>query len=424
MSKIFISFLGTSDYTPCNYIFKDKKIENVHFVQEALVRLFCDNFRETDRIVIFLTEEAKKTNWYRLQKNLKKIETKTEIKSIGIPKGDSEAEIWEIFSIIYSEIKENDEVIFDITHSFRSIPMLGIVLLNYARFLKDIKVKGIYYGAFEILGPKKIVEKMPKEKRNAPIFDLTSFDKLQQWSNAAENFVNHGITEKMCNLVYEDVNPILQEDYTNKQARYASNFAKMLNKISSYFNTVRGKLIIEGKDFIYLKNNIENLNIERSISKPLKPLKEKILNKMEPYEKNNILNGFKAVEWCIDNGLIQQGITLLQETIVTHILESMQIPWDKIKNRDIVSCSTKVFCENQSYEEWNTKLKDNTELTKRITSNEIFKSLAKPYDTLRDFRNDINHGGYLRNARPAGCFKNKLQEIYKEVKTIVFEENS
>ncbi|MCK5228737.1 MAG: hypothetical protein KAR13_00630 [Desulfobulbaceae bacterium] len=53
MSKIFVSFLGTNSYMECNYCFGDKKVANVRFVQEAMIRMFCADFGHDDRILIF-----------------------------------------------------------------------------------------------------------------------------------------------------------------------------------------------------------------------------------------------------------------------------------------------------------------------------------------------------------------------------------
>ena len=53
-----------------------------------------------------------------------------EVQRIFIPKGQSEQEIWEIFQIVYDRLKSGDEVIFDITHAFRSIPMLAITIFS------------------------------------------------------------------------------------------------------------------------------------------------------------------------------------------------------------------------------------------------------------------------------------------------------
>jgi len=63
-----------------------------------------------------------------------------------IPDGKDTDEIWEIFDIIYNALEEDDNIYIDITHSFRYLPMLLLVLLNYAKYLKNIKIKQITYG--------------------------------------------------------------------------------------------------------------------------------------------------------------------------------------------------------------------------------------------------------------------------------------
>ena len=217
MAKVFLSFLGTNRYMECNYVIGDRRADNVRYIQEALISLFCSDFSSGDRVIIFLTPDAEKKNWKSrngikgLEETLSERIPDIRIIPTPIPEGTSEDEIWDIFQIMYDSLEHDDEVVYDITHGFRSLPVLGVTLLNYARYLKNIKVKGIYYGAFEALGTAKEVEEMPMEKRNAPVFNLTSFDNLMQWSMATDNFTNYGITEKLEKLVHDKVLPITRK---------------------------------------------------------------------------------------------------------------------------------------------------------------------------------------------------------------------
>jgi len=423
MSKVFLSFLGISNYTICNYTYNDKIVKNVRFVQEALIRIFCRDFNKNDRIIIFLTDDAKNNNWERHKNNKGLGEIlndmlmvniqKPLIKTVRIPIGNSENDIWEIFGIMYENINENDEIILDITHSFRSIPMLAMVFLNYAKFLKRINVRGIYYGAFEARD----------KNNNSPIFNLTSFDKLQQWSIAADNFVNYGITDKISRILEKEADNVLQENNTNESARHARDFASTLKKISADFNTVRGQNIINGKSFIYQKNNIDKIGNENLISEPLKILKNKILKEIKPFRLNDINNGFRAVEWYIKHKLIQQGITMLQETIITAILNSVGEDLEDVSNRMVASDCTKVINKKIPEDKWSYRLKSNIELTRKLLKNGTFVNLSQSYENLRDERNDINHGGYVVNSRSSERLRNKLQETYSKVKEIIFRDN-
>ena len=136
--RVFLSFLGLGNpeigYRESSYIDKDKnKIsKNVKYVQNAVVEIEENNF---DEKYIFCTEEVLKKRFNELEK-----EKNYKYKSIEIVKGKDEEEIWAIFQKIYDVLEENDEVTFDVTHSYRFLPMLGLLLLQHAKFLKNIKV--------------------------------------------------------------------------------------------------------------------------------------------------------------------------------------------------------------------------------------------------------------------------------------------
>ena len=180
--KVFISFLGTTGYTVCNYYFDDdvqNRVCNVRHVQEAIVRHECGAWTEKDKVMIFLTDKARKTNWesgkfgeketddktnppikagddkWGLQKQLLKwAEEKglpeSVIEDVNLPnEGFSEEEIWGLFNTIENKVEKGDEIYFDFTSGFRSLPMLGIVLLTYLKNTKDIVIGEIYYGALK-----------------------------------------------------------------------------------------------------------------------------------------------------------------------------------------------------------------------------------------------------------------------------------
>jgi CRISPR-associated Csx2 family protein len=202
MSKAFISILGTNDYLESYHYLNGEKISNTpsKYVQEDLVEYFCKNWESDSEIRIFLTEEAREKNWLDnghidrqsklpkenpgLLNRLRKLNYKASIKDFDIPDGNTEEDLWQIFEIIFETFKENDEVIIDITHSFRFLPLLLTVMLNYTKQIRRIKILGVYYAAFESLGPIPEVAKWDVSKRKTPIFDLTPLVKLQEWTLA------------------------------------------------------------------------------------------------------------------------------------------------------------------------------------------------------------------------------------------------
>ena len=164
--KVFLSFLGTGNYKECKYVCQEKgESKIVKYVQEAILDLYAKDFSKNDIAYIFLTKDAEEKHWEKLMDKIG--EKPFSIQAItNVPEGYSEIEIWNIFQILYDKLEEEDEVILDVTHGFRSLPMLGIVLLNYARSLKKIKIQHILYGAFESLGPAYNIEERIPDPEN------------------------------------------------------------------------------------------------------------------------------------------------------------------------------------------------------------------------------------------------------------------
>ncbi|MBK7995030.1 MAG: CRISPR-associated DxTHG motif protein, partial [Blastocatellia bacterium] len=144
--KLITFLVGTGNYQETNYFWEkdaSKKLEyKTKFFSEAVI-----SWLKPEKILIVLTETVQKHNNWTELKNL--LETKFEgqsIEPINIPNGSSENELWDIFSNLTESINQNDEVAFDITHSFRSLPVLSLLAISYLRVAKNIKIKYLLYG--------------------------------------------------------------------------------------------------------------------------------------------------------------------------------------------------------------------------------------------------------------------------------------
>lgn len=424
--NVFMSFLGTSKYKKAIYYYKKERVENVDYVQEAMIKIFCKDFKDNDSSYVFMTERAKESNWSGsknttgLSNNLKKLKLSCKINPVEIPESMTEDSLWRIFEIIHNNIEREDNIILDITHGFRFLPMLTITLLNYERFVKKIVVKGIYYGALEILGPHSKIDGETSEKLiEVPIMDLTSFDNLLQWSSAADNFVNYGNTRKLSSLIQKNIAPLrTKSSGKDETAKSLKDLMGSLNRIYSQITTVRGKAIYEGTAFSNLKTSLSKLENTNTIISPLNPILKIIESKINSFKENHLDNCFSAVEWCITHGLIQQGITLLQETIITHILEFLGLAWNNREYREMVGTCINIKTRKINNSKLPESVRENRDLANKILSSEIFKKLYKPYESLREYRNDINHGGFVESIKPE-AFGPKLQKVFKQVKEII-----
>jgi CRISPR-associated Csx2 family protein len=434
--NVFISFLGTTNYKEEKYYINNDTstaLSPMRFSQEAILKHHCSHFNQNDTAYIFLTSDARKKNWEdfehlenpctkekALKKGLKNsllamnLPFLSDINNVGvsIKNGNSEDEIWEIFQQIYDCLEPNDCVYFDITHGFRSSPMLTLTLINYAKFLKNIEVMGIYYGAFEA-GDRK--EKL------SPIWNLVSFSIVQEYTTAANIFMKYGNSNALSEITQKELKPLLKgENEKTDTARDINKFINSLMIVTDSLQTNRGQDLVEGNIFKNLQLNLSKISDSNFIV-PMKPILEKVSEKVKNFNtESDWKNGFQAVRWCIEHNLIQQGITMLQESLLTYYCIQFDLNYKVEGDRNLIAAC--FYIKNKGLEddinEWSDLAKINKIKVIRIIEN-IPKELAGDYDSLtKGARNDINHGGFSKNENPQKL-KRKLIKSFDKIKLIL-----
>ncbi|MBF0495915.1 MAG: TIGR02221 family CRISPR-associated protein [Deltaproteobacteria bacterium] len=402
MAKLFISFLGTNDYTSCVYTDDDRPspMGPVRFVQEATLDFYCRDWTNEDRIVIFTTAEAYTSNWLDdghtdaiskerkqrqgLESCIQKRSLKPSLLTIRIPSGKSEEEIWEIFDVVFKTINHGDEIIFDVTYALRSIPLLAMVVLNYAKVLKGVKIRGIYYGAIEALGTLAYVNSLETEKRLVPVFDLAAFDSLLDWTLAISQFLEAGDARKVYKLASMADNPIREK--IMPVADHLKRFAKTMT-------TCRGLDITASTR--ELKQSLKNYNDpDQEHTKhfpPLKPLLELVHKRLDVFTEDTLGDGIRAAEWCCDHNLIQQGYTILTEVLITHFVEKT--------GGDIRDYQTRQAASS-----------------KFVKIYPAYENMLKTFRKFKDERNDLDHAGFRSKPHQPEHFEEQLGKWLEEIK--------
>jgi CRISPR-associated protein, TM1812 family len=260
---------------------------------------------------------------------------KAKVVDLNIPDGKNEDEMWEIFNIVFDFLKNNDELYFDLTHSFRYLPMLILVLGNYSNFLKQTVIKHISYGNYEARTSSNL----------APIVNLLPLAALQDWTFAAGQFLESGNIDKLKLLSEQKFKPILKETQgKDDNARNLREYISNLSSVVDDFNTCRGINILKSES---LKKFAEiQKNITKTIIPPLNPILKKIEESLSVFDKKcNVENGFYAAKWCLNNNLYQQATTILNENIVSFICEKEKLNWETRNNREIVSRALNIISQ-------------------------------------------------------------------------------
>lgn len=450
MKKIFLTVLGTSDYKECYYYHNENEIR-CKFIQEALIKLL---FKSTDNldVKVILTDKALNENYYpnNNTESLKEVFDRLNINAelIIIPEGKSSNELWDIFdktSKLVENYEEETEVILDITHSLRNIPIQVMVALNYAKLFNNINLSGIYYGAFEVGEFRDDPLNKNSKIKYAPICNLNVYNELLNWTNAINSFDKTGNANEITTLYNQ------KKAYTYKYCSKdeqdnltpLTNIITSLNDFTQCINTCRGDLLDDPSVHKYKLKSIgsaahklfESINSldDNSTILPLVPLFSIVKEKIKPFiNKNNFEIGLATVNWCIDHSLYQQGYTALDETIKTFICDKLNLhqnPNDikEIKKHREYIASTALNCISIDESDWIFDKSLNDEEKKCLTETIYIlrknKELKKLASSLKEKRNDINHFGFRGNlASPynnLSCDLKKYYETFLKIKDTI-----
>jgi len=437
MARLFISILGTSNYEACTYKLNGLVgTRDTRFVQEVTAAFSCKNWSGEDRILIFTTPEAESKNWLDdghtdketrkpiiqegLRSRLASLKLQPDIKNISIPEGKNEDEIWEIFWILFNEINHDDEIVFDITHSFRSLPMLVLVVLNYAKVLKKVSLKGIYYGAFEAARPLAAVVDKNRGKRIVPIFDLGGFDVLLDWTVAIGVFMRSGDATLAADLAARQTSEVLKKTKgADAEAKNLKLISHLLADFTKDVSTCRGLRLSD--DIKKLKDSLAQFK-GANMSSPFNPLLDQLSDRLKVFDGDPIKDGIRIAEWCAEHNLIQQGYTILRECLINYVCKGYRIDFSNFEERvrieENIGKDLSMWHECQQPKRKGGSGKIGTPLLC------IFQGkldLLKVFDQLFGLRNDINHAGMRRNPGSAKTLTKELRKLISKVRKLLLE---
>lgn len=127
------------------------------------------------KVVALTTEESEQAHGAEFESEVRA--QGWQYQPVRIPKGQNEAELWEIFEGLEAVLSRGQDVILDPTHSLRSTGIVLIAALNYYRVALGLRSIRVFYGAYDVgqLDPESGI-------RRAPLFDLTPAIALAEWT--------------------------------------------------------------------------------------------------------------------------------------------------------------------------------------------------------------------------------------------------
>lgn len=424
--RVFLSVLGTGFYNKCSYVDAQKQFKSAptRFIQEAtLEALGVEKWSEHDAVYIFTTEKARQENWdktsqvrsryganeepqeyIRLEQVLEEKHYAAKIEGVDIPDGLNTEEMWKVFEAMYNKLEDGDRLYLDITHGFRYLPMMILVLCQYASFMKKTSICSLTYGNFEA---------MDRQANEAPLMDLSALTMLQGLTMGAAEFEKFG---KM-----GSISEMFMQSASNKAERKLfQTLRSEATAMDESLATCRGLELQNGSHAVDLQKTLQQLQT-LGFSAPMGSLFSKMQSQLNGFGINGAQNLRAAIEWCIQYGMTQQGYTLCKETVITLLCEHFK-DWDPFTNledeaiakevdgkkkkaliknrgkrfRDFVS-STLGLSEDDASDEskWRYDLQEYKNLTRSLLKEKVVNDLRGSYSVLTSHRNQINHAGFL-----------------------------
>lgn len=378
MKNFLITSLGTGQLIPTNYNYENKFYES-EFCCVALTQLLGINF---EKIFVLLTPEAKEKHSSKLLMVAENLKLRLEI--VDIKTAKTVSEIWELFDNTADKIAKvaPAQVFLDITNAFRHLPLLTFTSLNYLESLYEIKLAGIYYGAFEAR----------TEDGNTPIFNLTPMANIVRGAFQVKSFEETGAVGQLGKFLSE---------ITNLKPEREKKFNEILSSLNE---TISSGLTLEaGLKSKELLDQIDKFEVDNFELKAAKTLINRLYEKLEKIsrqarKKEKLeLNLFELekqlnfVKWQIETKNTDLALLLLREWVVNRVWLQMhpdEKNWLIVKEREARIEKKLGF--------WAYKLR-----SAKNKNSILFWELVKLWDDLSQKRNQFAHAGFKpQNVKP------------------------
>jgi len=331
----------------------------------------------------------------------------TLLEAVEIPEGRAEADLWAIFDRVASVVNDGDTILLDVTHAFRSIPMIVLTVAAYLRRTKNVTVERIFYGAYEAREPPR---NPPQPEDRAPVFDLTPLLDLLDWLAGAEALLERGDAQTLAERM-EQTHRRLWRDRSAKP-EHLYKVARKLQNLSRAIHLSRPVDVMRtAHELLFLLDKAQDEF--RRWAQPFAVIVEKVRNEVTPlaYEEpqrldvENLRKQLALVKYYLEKGLTVQAITLAREWVVSWaVLQRRQGDWrdrdQRKKAEKALGAAVQRWCQGKSGEvpKWFARLP-------------MAQTAAEVWDWLTQLRNDVAHCGMTTQAAPAESIDQRSREI-------------
>ena len=379
-----LTSLGTSDYHQVTYEHNGKRC-----CTNMLPQALAEWFSPTEMIVLLTPEAETHQNWQCLR------DAVPCCRPVQIPRGQTEDELWEIFDTITRNVGESGDIIFDITHAFRSLPTLVLLAAAYLKEARSLNLQGILYGAFAA-----------NADGVAPVFDLTPFLSLLEWAVAANRFVETGDCKPLGGLLkdtHERLRHACQVPGDGPLPTQLQTCGNRLDDLSRALALARPKDVAESSKM--LLGALRSGNNELTMyARPFTLLADKIGSQFAQFELGDLQAQRELIQWYACRTRILETVTLAREWLISWT--AWQLRCEK-RERNDVEKAVNAFTHGD---------KDVDDLVDAVSLLRQSLLLKNVWKQVSDLRNDAAHCGFRKNPRPARKLAFKALKVVEQLR--------
>jgi CRISPR-associated Csx2 family protein len=424
---IYMSFLGLGSkdkatgkysYTTARYRLNNIVSAETPFVQAAEIEIL--KAKSFGKVVIMATEKSKEANFPALQKELRALGVE-DVSVCVIGEDMSAAGQWRWFEQILDLIYHEAELTVDLTHGYRAMPIVFSNAINFLQRAKKIRLKAVYYGAFE----------MRDENNVAPIIDMKDFFVVNEWADAVSRLTEDADARKLASVARSQPGDPVAE----------MSDAALIESFEAVTDAIRN---VDAHGFSSKANIAVKLTEDKLIgaSSAGKLLLNLVIEKFKPLVKNAPLSGcydnayFRSqlafIELLLEHRLYMQAFTCMRELIgsigLVPIEKACTTTAEGRKQRGKAEVFTRMIQfpeEKWKFEEGTQKFKEKLlPYYNELQRYGLVGSLRAFAKDLTDYRNGFDHAWtakprmYEDIAEKGDFFLNSLRNVIRDLVAI------
>ncbi|GIV22471.1 MAG: hypothetical protein KatS3mg025_0130 [Bacteroidia bacterium] len=232
--KSLIAFLGTGPYEEICYRYPLPSGESKPIGPSKFGFLAIAEGWKADRIDLFTTKEASERHRAEVETQADRLTPKPEIRFLEVEEAGHPTKLWGVFEKIGEALGEGQEVAVDITHGFRSFPLVGLAALAYFKHLRGLHVAHIWYAAF--IKPREEQDR----QQECPLIDLGIYLEVMELIWAVRQWRERGELSPVANLFRQAQKQYYTE---SKKDPRLGTLGRALEQLSGALRLVQPQLV-------------------------------------------------------------------------------------------------------------------------------------------------------------------------------------